>query len=103
MLIDEMALLVADLHEPLSNARAAAWSLYWDSINRAGVTATTSSAAAIGIRPRSPIGSARRFACRPASAAPPTAKNQTVTAGISQSQSTPAWIAHARPAANSAA
>src|SRR5689334_1432507 len=103
MLIDDTASLVALRQLPLSNDLAAACSRYCESIKSAGVTHTTSSDAAIGIRPRSPHGVRRCGDALPASAAPPTANTHAVTAGISQSQSTPAWTAHARTAANSAA
>ena len=40
---------------------------------------------------------------RRANAVPPKANTHAVTTGISQSQSTPAWIAHAANAPSSAA
>src|SRR5438093_10569083 len=101
--IDLYASDLAREHFPASNASALAWRLDWEKSSRAGVAAATTRAAASGTRLRWAAGASDLSPPeRAARTAPPTAKIQAVTAGISQSQSTPACTTHATVAASRA-
>src|SRR5438270_2228221 len=100
--IDDRAWCTAVAQSPRPKARALFWRWLCEKRISAGVAAATARAAASGTRPDGP-------AERPpperlvASAAPAAAHTHAGTAGISQSQSTPAWTAQATKAANRAA
>src|SRR5438067_12038663 len=87
--IDLKACARARVQLPASKALALAWRLDCEKRRSAGVAATTTNAAATGMRLRCAAGGPGwSWPDRDAAAAPPAENTRAVTAGIPQAQST---------------